>query len=98
MYARITTYEGTNEDYDSGLETIKSQLMPKVRQLQGYKGLLSLVDRGTGKSLTIALYDSEDAMSSAAKAAEGLRKEAASSSGSSVANVAEYEVGIAELQ
>ncbi len=97
MYARIATYEGTNEDYDSGLETMKSQLMPKVRQLQGYKGLLSLVDRRTGKSLSIALYDSEDAMSSAAKAAEGLRKDAASTTGSSVANVVEYEVGVADL-
>ncbi len=98
MYARVSTYEGgTSEDYDRGLETMKSELVPKVREMQGYKGLLSLVDRSTGQSLIIALYDSEASMSSAREAAEGLRKEAATTSGASVASVVEYEVGIAEF-
>ncbi len=99
MYARVSTYEGgTNEDYDRSLEALKSDLVPKVRAMQGCAGLLSMVDRSSGTSLTITLWDSEDSLASSREAANSIRKQAADAAGSSVGSVVEYEVGVAELQ
>ncbi len=97
MYARVSTYEGSAEDYDRGLEKIRSDIVPQVNDMPGCKGILSMVDRSTGQSLSITLWDSEDAMASTREHANRARSEAAASTGSTITNVAEYEVGVAEL-
>jgi heme-degrading monooxygenase HmoA len=97
MYARVTAYEGSTEDYEAGLDTMKSELAPKVRSMPGSVGLLTMVDRNTGQSLSITLWESERAMVDSREAADQLRSQAATSSGSAVVNVTEYEVGVADL-
>ena len=97
MYARVTTYEGTAEDYDRGIDKMRSDIAPQVHALPGCKGLLSLVDRSTGRSLSITLWETEDALASTRENANRIRSDAASASGSTVTDVTEYEVGLAEL-
>ncbi len=97
MFARVSTYEGSAEDYDRGVDKMKSDIVPQVHDMPGCKGILSMVDRSTGQSLSITLWDSEDAMASTREDANRVRSEAAASSGSTITNVAEYEVGVAEL-
>ncbi len=96
MFARVSTYEGNAEDFDSGIEKVKSDLVPKVRAIPGNAGLLLMVDRATGRSLSIALYDSEEALQASRETAQGVRSQAADSIGSTVTSVVEYDVGVAE--
>ena len=97
MYARVSTYQGTAEDYDQGAERIKSDLVPRLQAIAGCKGILSMVDRSTGRSLSIALYDDEGALTSSREQADRLRSEAADSTGSKVNDITEYEVGVIEM-
>ena len=97
MFARVSTYEGSAEDYDAGVEKLGSELAPKVRAMPGSAGLLSLINRDTGQSLSITLWDSEEAMVNSREAANRVRSEAANSTGSAIVNVTEYEVGFADL-
>ena len=97
MYARVTTYQGTAEDYDRGIDKMRSDIAPQVQAMPGCKGILSLVDRGSGRSLSITLWEDQDAMASTREDANRVRSDAASASGSTVTDVTEYEVGLAEL-
>ena len=97
MYARVSTYEGSVEDFESGLDKVKSDVVPRVRSLPGSKGLLLMVDRSTGQSLSIALYDSQEALDNTREQAREVRAQAAEGIGSKVVSGVEYEVGVAEL-
>lgn len=35
MYARVSTYEGSVEDYDASLEKMRSDIAPQVRKMPG---------------------------------------------------------------
>lgn len=97
MYARVSTYEGSVEDYDASLEKMQSDIAPQVRQMPGSAGLLSMIDRGTGRGLSITLWDSEEAMVASRDAANQVRSKAASAMGSRIVDVTEYEVGFSDL-
>jgi heme-degrading monooxygenase HmoA len=97
MYARVSTYEGSVEEYQQGLDKMRSDILPQVQAMPGCKGILSMVDKSTGHSLSITLWDSEDALTSTRETANRVRAEAAGATGASIADVTEYEVGIAEL-
>ncbi len=97
MHARVSTYEGSVEDYDRGLDKMRTDIAPQVQAMPGCKGILTMVDRSSGHALSITLWDSEDAMASTRESANRARAEAAGATGSTITNVAEYEVGLAEL-
>ncbi len=53
-----------------------------------------LVDRGTGKALTITLWSSEDAVQASAERASQMRSDAAGGAGMSIDSVGTYEVAV----
>lgn len=97
MYARVSTYEGSVEDYDASLEKMRSDIAPQVRAMPGSAGLLSMIDRNTGRGLSITLWDSEEAMVATREQANQVRSQAASAMGSRIVDVTEYEVGVADV-
>ena len=97
MYARASTFTGNAEDFDRGAERIQSELLPRLKEVPGYKGLLSLVDRSAGQSLSITLWDSEEAMSRSREVAKQLRSQVAALAGGEIVSVTEYEVNFADL-
>lgn len=97
MYARVSIYEGSVEDYDASVGKMEADIAPTVRAMPGSAGLLSMIDRTTGRSLSITLWESEEAMVATREAANQVRSEAASTMGSRIVEVTEYEVGVADL-
>jgi hypothetical protein len=61
MFARIATFESTDPAAD---EKLMGQAMeiaePMVRKLPGIQGYMELVDRNSGKALSISLFDTEE--------------------------------------
>jgi quinol monooxygenase YgiN len=45
---------------DEGITIFRDSVVPELRQFKGFKGALLLVNRQTGKSMTIGVYDTED--------------------------------------
>jgi heme-degrading monooxygenase HmoA len=97
MYARVTTFQGPPESTDDAIIVTREKALPQARQIPGFKGALSLVDRTTGRGLTITLWESEEALQTSEEAANQIRSDAvAAVTGGAVVSVDRYEVAIDE--
>jgi heme-degrading monooxygenase HmoA len=95
VFCRVSTYAGTPDELDEAIRQVRENALPKPMQPDGYKGAYLLVDRQNGKSLSVTLWESKEAMSTCEEAANSLRTEVASALGTQMVGVERYEVGIA---
>ena len=56
-------------------------ILPRAKQMEGFKGMIALGDRQSGKTLGITFWESEVAMRASEEAANRLRGESAEASG-----------------
>jgi len=98
VYARISTLEGSPEHIDEGLRQAREVVLPGARQMDGFKGMIALGDRQSGKTLGITFWESEEAMHASEEAANRLREESAEASGETIAGVERYEVSLFEVE
>ena len=60
MFARIATFESTDPAADEKLmDEVGDIVEPIIRGMKGIQGHMELVDRNSGKSLSISFFDSE---------------------------------------
>lgn len=59
MYARITTIQISPYRIDEAIGVIRDHVVPAARQQEGFKGFQMLVDRSTGKSFAITIWEQE---------------------------------------
>jgi hypothetical protein len=60
MFARIATFESTDPAADEKLMDQAGEIVePIIRSMKGIQGHMELVDRNSGKSLSITFFDSE---------------------------------------
>ena len=97
MHARVSIFEGSPDEIDEGLRQAREQVLPQARQMDGFKGIIALGDRQSGKTLGITLWESEEDMRASEEAANRLREESAEAGGGTVAGVERYEVGLFEV-
>ena len=70
--------------------------MPKVRAIDGNVGAIGLADRDNGRVSMITLWNSSDALRASEQEAGQLRERTADIGGQKIANVARYEVAMAQ--
>lgn len=98
MYARVGAYEGGYpQDYDAGLDALRTEVLPQLQVLPGYRGAASVVERATGRSLSITYWADAQALAASRDTVEAIRERAAATSGSRILEVTEYEVGHTDL-
>jgi heme-degrading monooxygenase HmoA len=99
VHARVSTIQGSTDQIDEGIDRIRDTTLPAVKEIDGFKGILSLVDRQTGKGLTVTLWESEEALRASEEEANRLRREAADRLGSTgEPSVERYEVALYEVE
>lgn len=59
MHARVSTRQIQSGQMDEALRILRDQTQPVVREQGGFKEGLVLVDRNTGKLITISLWETE---------------------------------------
>ncbi len=59
MYARVTTTQYSPYRLEEGINIAREHTLPAAQQQSGFKGYLMLVDRSTGKGITITLWEEE---------------------------------------
>ena len=59
MYARVTTTQFSPYRLDEAISIIRDHTVPAAQKQTGFKGYLLLVDRSTGKGITITLWEEE---------------------------------------
>jgi hypothetical protein len=60
MYARVTTTQFSPYRLDEAIHTAREHTVPAAQQQTGFKGYIMLVDRSTGKGITITLWEGEE--------------------------------------
>jgi heme-degrading monooxygenase HmoA len=99
MYARITTIHSPRERMNKGIEEVRKDVLPLMREVEGFRGLVGLVDRRSNMGLTISLWDSEDAMQESEDVGDQLRaKAAAAMKAETEPMVNRYEVVLYEVE
>lgn len=97
MFARVSTFQETPEGIAESLER-NSEVVEKADAISGFKGLYYLVDRSSGKSVAITLWDTQDAMHRSEEAANQIREDESAATGGEIVSVERFEVAAAELR
>jgi hypothetical protein len=94
--ARVSLLEGSSESIDDGFDKARDETLPQVRAIDGNVGAIGLADRDNGRTSMITLWNSGDSMRASTQAADQLRQRTADMSEQKIANVALYEVSMAQ--
>jgi len=92
------TLETTPEQHDRGLELVRDQLLPWLRDSTGFRGLIRLADRAGGKTLVITLWADEESLRASAAVGDQLGDLAASTTGATRLALEEYDVTFFDVQ
>ena len=98
MFARVSTFTGTSDQVDEAIRQAREDVVPRLEELDGFRGAYFLVDRENGKSLAVTLWESEEAMRASEEAANSLRSETADALGTQMVGVERYEVALSSQE
>ena len=62
MLARLHALQTTPEQHDLGLEIVRDQLLPWLRDSSGFRGLIRLWNPAESKTLVITLWADEESL------------------------------------
>ncbi len=96
MHVRVTTLEVPPDRMDDATSHVQEQVLPQLRQMEGFKGFIVLGSRQSGRLQGVAFWESEQALRATDEAVVPVREGAASAAGGTVASVEEYEVVVYE--
>jgi hypothetical protein len=94
--ARVSTLEGSPDRIDDSAAQARGEILPRARQLRGWKGAIGLADRRSGRVKLITLWDSPDSLRASEEQANRLREETAERGSQRITGVDRYEVAVAE--
>src|SRR3990172_5521111 len=95
MLARVSTIQGKPQQVEDGIRQYREQVVPAVKKMAGFKGAYFLVDRKSGKEVSITLWNTEKDLQASTKATDQLRAQASQTVAASKPPVVEiYEVAI----
>ena len=97
MHARLTTLQGDPERIEGAVQVARDEVLPTLREQDGWKGFTVLVDRSSGRMLGISFWESEDALAASDAAIAASRERAAEVSGAQSPSVERLEVVLDEM-
>jgi quinol monooxygenase YgiN len=97
-WARLTWTRGDPAEGDRMLELYRSNLMPRIEQMQGFCSLSLLVDRGSGLAVGTVTFDDRSALEASREQARSLREESVRTMNREMVDVAEMELVLAHLR
>lgn len=90
MHARVSTYRGDANRLIEGFEGVRDPLAA----MDGFSHAYFMVDRESGKGMSITIWESEDALLASVAKADELRRQGADAGGSEIESVQHYEIGM----
>ena len=91
MFARVSTYRSGDADkLLAGFQTVTGPL----EQMDGFSHAYFLVDRASGKGMSMTVWESEQALSASVAKADEIRKQGTETGGGSIESVEHFEIGL----
>jgi hypothetical protein len=97
MYARVTTVEASPARLDATTHFFQEQVLPRLEQMDGFKGFIALGDPQRGKLLGVALWESKEVMQPTEEVVSDIRGGIPHPLGGAEVEVENYEVFILEV-
>jgi heme-degrading monooxygenase HmoA len=82
--------------FEQGVKIMRTQALPSLRLMEGYKGAVLLGDPESGKALYLTFWETEDALRKSEEGAAELRDESAEALELADVPVERYEVFLLE--
>lgn len=96
-FARMNTLDGKPEQIDAGIASYRTEVLPLLKSLPGFRSVVLSVNRETGRTVLGSVWATEqDRANSEAKLTE-LRKRAAETAGAPRATVELFEIVYADI-
>lgn len=92
MFARISTYRA--EDAERLVQGFDRATGP-LEALEGFSHAYFLVDRATGKGMSMTVWHTEEALEASVAKADELRREATKSADGTIESVEHFEIALA---
>jgi len=86
------TLETTPEQHDRGLEIVRDQLLPWLRDSTGFRGLIRFARRGGGKTLVVTLWADEESLRASAEVGNQLGELTSMTTGATRLALEDYDV------
>jgi heme-degrading monooxygenase HmoA len=90
MFARVSTYRGDGDRLLQGFADVTGPL----ESIEGFSRAYFMVNRESGKGMSITVWESEEALNASAAKADELRSRGAEAGGSTIESVESYEIGM----
>lgn len=96
MYARVTEFEGTPKQIETGVRVFREDVIPWLRDAEGFRGWIVLLDREAGRSLGLTFWATEANAQDTEASGRALREEVAEAVGTTLRALEVYEVVAAD--
>ena len=90
MFARVSTYRGDGDRLLEGFADVSAPL----EAIDGFSRAYFMVNRESGKGMSITIWDSEEALLASVAKADELRQRGAAAGGAEIESVEHYEIGM----
>lgn len=97
MFARLHVLQATPEQSEAGLRIFEEQLRPWLRDASGYRGMVRLEDKASGKTLVITFWADEASLEASQQAGEELAELTAENTGAQRLGIESYEATLFDL-
>jgi hypothetical protein len=94
MHAQVTTVEASPARLDDALRFFREQVLPQLRQMDGFEEFIALSDRQSGKLVGVVLWENEELMHSIKEVLSHIRGGISHPPGGAVVGVDNYVVSI----
>ena len=92
MHARVSAMTGDPGQVDAATTMLETDFYARLEQVDGFRAVIALAQRNSGKSLVLTFWDSEEAMAASEERAGQMRSEAATELGAGAPEVERFEV------
>lgn len=94
MHARSAVIEMTPDKIDAAISQFEDELLPRYREISGYKGFTMLVNRESGKVFGVSFWEGKDGVQASDDLGAEARKGLADTGGGSAQPREVWEVAI----
>jgi hypothetical protein len=96
VFARVTAFEGSAEQIETGVRVFREDVIPWLRDAEGFRGWIVLLDREAGRSLGLTFWTTAEAARDRVQSGAALRDDIAEAVGASMRSLDVYEVVAAD--
>jgi hypothetical protein len=92
----MSTFRGEIEDLPGTARMASEAMLAWLKQIEGYRGLLALVDEGSGSACFVTFWENAEVVEKSRASRTNLRNQMAATAGAEVVGTEEFTVAFSD--